>query len=156
MDLHRGNNNLRARVRHSTCGTNAFTFNLQCFRSLVCATAPSSVALIIGRAIAGIGVGGLFSGAITILAYTCKSRRNHCFPSCRFWCFGQLFPKIASSRCRKMDKRADTCVTEVPLRKRPAAFGLVGGMWGIASVAGPLLGGVFTSVTLDVDMLSRC
>lgn len=32
----------------------------------------------------------------------------------------------------------------VPLRKRPAAFGLVGGMWGIASVAGPLLGGVFT------------
>lgn len=24
----------------------------------------------------------------------------------------------------------------VPLRKRPAAFGLVGGMWGIASVAG--------------------
>ena len=34
--------------------------------------------------------------------------------------------------------------TVVPLRKRPAAFGLVGGMWGIASVAGPLLGGVFT------------
>ncbi|KAJ8064658.1 hypothetical protein OCU04_006980 [Sclerotinia nivalis] len=32
----------------------------------------------------------------------------------------------------------------VPLRKRPAAFGLIGGMWGIASVAGPLLGGVFT------------
>lgn len=34
----------------------------------------------------------------------------------------------------------------VPLRKRPAAFGLIGGMWGIASVAGPLLGGVFTYV----------
>ncbi|EDN90933.1 hypothetical protein SS1G_00333 [Sclerotinia sclerotiorum 1980 UF-70] len=34
--------------------------------------------------------------------------------------------------------------TFVPLRKRPAAFGLIGGMWGIASVAGPLLGGVFT------------
>jgi MFS family permease len=34
----------------------------------------------------------------------------------------------------------------VPLRKRPAAFGLIGGMWGIASVAGPLLGGVFTFV----------
>ena len=32
----------------------------------------------------------------------------------------------------------------VPLEKRPLAFGLVGGMWGIASVAGPLLGGVFT------------
>ncbi|KAE9370450.1 MFS toxin efflux pump [Stipitochalara longipes BDJ] len=70
--------------------------------SLVCATAPSSVALIVGRAIAGMGTGGLFSGAIVILAYC------------------------------------------LPLRKRPAAFGLIGGMWGIASVAGPLLGGVFT------------
>ncbi|RDW88988.1 hypothetical protein BP6252_01020 [Coleophoma cylindrospora] len=70
--------------------------------SLVCATAPSSTALIIGRAVAGIGVGGLFSGAVVILAYC------------------------------------------LPLRKRPAAFGLIGGMWGIASVAGPLLGGVFT------------
>ncbi|KAH6680267.1 MFS multidrug transporter-like protein [Halenospora varia] len=70
--------------------------------SLVCATAPNSVALIIGRAIAGLGTGGLFSGSINILAYC------------------------------------------LPLRKRPAAFGLIGGMWGIASVAGPLLGGVFT------------
>jgi MFS family permease len=32
----------------------------------------------------------------------------------------------------------------VPLAKRPAAFGLVGSMWGIASVVGPLLGGAFT------------
>lgn len=70
--------------------------------SLVCATAPTSTALIIGRAVAGLGVGGLFSGAINILAFC------------------------------------------LPLRKRPIAFGLIGGMWGIASVAGPLLGGVFT------------
>lgn len=32
----------------------------------------------------------------------------------------------------------------MPLNRRPLAFGLLGGMWGIASVAGPLLGGVFT------------
>ncbi|KAK6607074.1 major facilitator superfamily transporter [Botrytis cinerea] len=74
--------------------------------SLVCATAPNSTALIIGRAVAGIGVGGLFSGAIVILAYC------------------------------------------LPLRKRPAAFGLMMQIQrrnvGIASVAGPLLGGVFT------------
>lgn len=70
--------------------------------SLVCATAPTSTAFIVGRAVAGIGTSGLFSGSIVILAYT------------------------------------------LPLRQRPLAFGLIGGMWGIASVAGPLLGGAFT------------
>ncbi|PQE16935.1 major facilitator superfamily transporter protein [Rutstroemia sp. NJR-2017a BBW] len=40
--------------------------------SLVCATAPNSTALIVGRAVAGMGTGGLFSGAIVILAYCCK------------------------------------------------------------------------------------
>lgn len=70
--------------------------------SLVCAVAPSSTAFIIGRAVAGMGTAGLFSGGIVILSYT------------------------------------------LPLRQRPLAFGLIGGMWGIASVAGPLLGGAFT------------
>ncbi|EWC43757.1 hypothetical protein DRE_07375 [Drechslerella stenobrocha 248] len=37
--------------------------------SLVCGISPNSTALIIGRAIAGLGVGGIFSGAIVILAY---------------------------------------------------------------------------------------
>jgi MFS family permease len=45
-------------------------------------------------------------------------------------------------------QNAETLTSPVPLRKRPAAFGLIGGMWGIASVAGPLLGGVFTQVLL--------
>lgn len=70
--------------------------------SLVCATAPTSTAFIVGRAVAGMGTAGLFSGAIVILSYT------------------------------------------LPLRQRPLAFGIIGGMWGIASVAGPLLGGAFT------------
>ncbi|KAK4180259.1 major facilitator superfamily domain-containing protein [Triangularia setosa] len=70
--------------------------------SLICATAPTSNAFIVGRAIAGMGTAGLFSGSIVILSYT------------------------------------------LPLRKRPAAFGLIGGMWGISSVAGPLLGGAFS------------
>lgn len=70
--------------------------------SLVCAVAPSSVAFIVGRAIAGMGTAGLFSGGVVILSYT------------------------------------------LPLRQRPMAFGLIGAMWGIASVAGPLLGGAFT------------
>ena len=40
--------------------------------SLICGAAPTSTALIIGRAIAGLGVGGIFSGALVILAYSCE------------------------------------------------------------------------------------
>lgn len=70
--------------------------------SLICAVAPSSTVLIVGRAIAGIGVAGIFSGAMVIISRT------------------------------------------VPLPKRPAVFGMFGMVWGIASIAGPLLGGAFT------------
>ncbi|KAJ4301169.1 MFS sugar transporter [Kalmusia sp. IMI 367209] len=70
--------------------------------SLICGVAPNSTALIIGRAIAGVGSAGIFSGAVLIITVS------------------------------------------VPLRQRPAFMGLVGGMYGIASVAGPLLGGAFT------------
>ncbi|KAI1319742.1 major facilitator superfamily domain-containing protein [Xylariaceae sp. FL0255] len=70
--------------------------------SLVSAVAPSSTAFIIGRAIAGLGSAGLFSGAVVILSLS------------------------------------------LPLRRRPLAYGAFGGIWGIASVAGPLLGGAFT------------
>lgn len=66
--------------------------------SAVCGSAPNSTAFIIGRAVAGLGSAGIFSGAILIVADT------------------------------------------IPLRKRPTYMGLIGGMYGIASVAGPLLG----------------
>ncbi|CAG8971738.1 hypothetical protein HYALB_00007218 [Hymenoscyphus albidus] len=70
--------------------------------SLVCGVAPNSTALILGRAVAGLGSAGIFSGALIIVAYS------------------------------------------VPLSKRPLYTGGIGAMYGIASVAGPLLGGVFT------------
>lgn len=38
--------------------------------SLICGVAPNSIALILGRAIAGIGSAGLFSGALIILAHS--------------------------------------------------------------------------------------
>lgn len=58
--------------------------------------------MIAGRAIAGLGSCGIFSGTIVITAYI------------------------------------------IPLRKRPLFIGLLGAIFGIASVAGPLLGGLFT------------
>ncbi|KAF7374341.1 Major facilitator superfamily transporter [Mycena sanguinolenta] len=74
--------------------------------SLVCGLAPNSIALIMGRTIAGLGSAGIFTGALIIIAHS------------------------------------------VPLEKRPLYTGLIGSMYGIASVAGPLMGGVFTDKVL--------
>ncbi|KAJ7213235.1 DHA14-like major facilitator [Mycena rebaudengoi] len=70
--------------------------------SALCGAAPNSEALIVGRAIAGLGSAGIFTGALIIVAHS------------------------------------------VPLTKRPMYTGMIGAMYGIASVAGPLMGGAFT------------
>lgn len=70
--------------------------------SLICGAAPSSAVFIIGRAIAGLGSCGIFSGTIMITVYI------------------------------------------IPLRKRPVYQSFSGLTFGVASVVGPLLGGVFT------------
>ncbi|PQE09161.1 hypothetical protein CJF32_00010351 [Rutstroemia sp. NJR-2017a WRK4] len=70
--------------------------------SIVIATAQNSPAFIVGRALAGSGAAGIFSGSLIIIGLT------------------------------------------VPLRQRPTFIAFVSSMYGVASVAGPLLGGVFT------------
>ena len=69
--------------------------------SAICGAAPTSTTFIVGRAIAGLGSAGVFSGGLIIIAYT------------------------------------------VPLHKRPLYTGTIGGVFGIASVMGPLVGGAF-------------
>ncbi|KAI1469543.1 major facilitator superfamily domain-containing protein [Daldinia caldariorum] len=70
--------------------------------SLICATAPNSVALIIGRSIAGLGAAGIFSGGILITT------------------------KI------------------IPLDRRAAYLGIMSGVFGLAAIIGPFLGGALT------------
>ncbi|TLD35444.1 putative HC-toxin efflux carrier TOXA [Venturia nashicola] len=71
--------------------------------SILCAAAPSSTALIIGRAITGFGGAGNLAGASIIMTGL------------------------------------------VPLRKRPKYQGFAGAVFGIASIVGPLVGGVLTT-----------
>ncbi|CEJ82418.1 hypothetical protein VHEMI02484 [[Torrubiella] hemipterigena] len=73
-----------------------------CIGSAICGAAPNSVALILGRAIAGCGNAGLLSGALLIMAHS------------------------------------------VPLALRPLFTAITGGLYGVAAIAGPPLGGVFT------------
>ncbi|KAL4882586.1 major facilitator superfamily domain-containing protein [Aspergillus karnatakaensis] len=70
--------------------------------SLICAVAPSSTTLIVGRAIAGVGAGGVGNGSFLLIAHS------------------------------------------VPAPKRPTLVGLLGAMYGLAAIAGPLMGGAFT------------
>ncbi|KAM5346693.1 hypothetical protein ACJ41O_009698 [Fusarium nematophilum] len=70
--------------------------------SALCGGAPSSTAFIIGRAIAGIGSAGIFSGSSVILTQI------------------------------------------LPLEKRPMYIGMMGSIFGVASIVGPLMGGALT------------
>jgi MFS family permease len=71
--------------------------------SALCGAAPNSTAFIIGRAIAGWGFSGIFTGGIV------------------------------------------TIQSVLPLHKRPMVMGMLGAIFGISSVAGPLIGGALTT-----------
>ena len=60
-------------------GTYLLCMGLFLLGSLISAVAPTSVAFIIGRAVAGVGCGGLFSGNLTIIAYAVPLRRRAAF-----------------------------------------------------------------------------
>lgn len=70
--------------------------------SLICATAPNAVALTCGRAIAGLGAAGIFSGGIMVTT------------------------KV------------------IPLDHRAAYLGIMSGVFGVAAIVGPFIGGALT------------
>jgi MFS family permease len=47
--------------------------------SLICAVAPSSVALIVGRAIAGLGAAGVNTGSFTLAAFSAPPKKRPIF-----------------------------------------------------------------------------
>ncbi|EEP82982.1 conserved hypothetical protein [Uncinocarpus reesii 1704] len=55
--------------------------------SVVCGAAPNSEALIIGRAVAGMGSAGIFSGALVIVAYTVPLEKRPIYHVSWRWCF---------------------------------------------------------------------
>lgn len=73
--------------------------------SLICGVSPTSVALIVGRAIQGLGSAGILTKEFVIVTHA------------------------------------------VSLQKRPVYFAGVGILFGMGSLCGPLLGGVFTDLT---------
>jgi MFS family permease len=68
--------------------------------SIICAAAPNSITLILGRSIAGVGASGLMAGSAVIISHS------------------------------------------VAIHKRATLFGMLSAVYGVASVAGPLIGGV--------------
>jgi len=56
------------------------------FGSLICATAVNSVMLIVGRAVAGMGAAGMFSGALIIVAHSIplRQRPSKVYRMCQF------------------------------------------------------------------------
>ena len=78
-------------------GTYIFVMSLFMLGSLISAVAGNSLTFIIGRAIAGLGVGGAFSGGLTIIAYSVPLNRQAAFTGALgalfrvYLCFGMYW-----------------------------------------------------------------
>jgi MFS family permease len=88
--------------------------------SLISGTATISAALVLGRAISGLGSAGIIAG-----------------------CFTCVFPSH-SCHCLSLTSYHRMMTQSVPLRQRPMVGGMAAGIEAMSATAGPLLGGVLT------------
>ncbi|KAH0825810.1 MFS general substrate transporter [Lanmaoa asiatica] len=90
--------------------------------SLICAVAESMPVLIFGRAVAGCGAAGYYVPLISITFFLIKTLSIY-----------------------RIQISVATIIPDItPLEKRPMLFAMFGGVLGISTVAGPILGGAFT------------
>lgn len=121
--------------------------------SLICTTAPKSVALIVGRAIAGCGAAGIFSGSVLILAASCPLEKRASYTGLLFmslgisaiagpfiggaladrvtwrWCFGINLPisaLIVLSTCLFVHTPVDEKIRRMGWREKVKNFDLPG------------------------------
>ncbi len=79
---------------------------------------------------------------LAILVFEVGSAICGAAPSSAVFIFGRAIAGLGSAGI--MNGGIVVMMTTVPLQKRPMLQGLIGAVFGVASVAGPLLGGVFT------------
>lgn len=77
--------------------------------SLVCGVAPTSTALIVGRAVAGLGSAGIFSGALIIIAYTVPLAKRPICMRAPSVCYGILL-----TTCTKIPVSLEPCMVLPP------------------------------------------
>jgi MFS family permease len=120
--------------------------------SLICGVAPTMEVLILGRAIAGVGGGGIFVSS-TLLSVVLSTPVAHAL-GCQFSPSWHKSP--GSNRWASLILPSWNGVL-TPLQ-RPVLFGMFGGVFAVSSVVGPLLGGAFTDKVRShySDLRSAC